>query len=69
MVENLSKRFFNAFRCIAMDNYFSSIPLPKKLFLYKISLIGTLRSNKNEIPESFLADKKFLVAYLGLEII
>ena len=32
VVENLSKRFFNAFRCIAMDNYFTSIPLAKKLF-------------------------------------
>ena len=52
-----------------MDNYFTSIPLAKKLFENKISVIGTLRSNKNEKPESFLADKKFLVANLGLEII
>ena len=59
MVEDLSKGYFNTFRCIAMDNYFTSVPLAQKLFENKISLIGTMRSNKNEVPESFMT----LVSY------
>ena len=41
-----------------MDNFFTSIPLAKTLFQNEIGLIGTLRSNKNEVPEEFLASKE-----------
>jgi len=40
-----------------MDNYFTSIPLAEKLFENNFAIIGTLRSNKAELPISFLADK------------
>ena len=40
-----------------MDNYFTGIPLAKNLFINKLGLIGTMRSNKNELPLSFLASK------------
>ena len=41
-----------------MDNYFTSVSLAKFLFQNKLNLIGTVRHNKNEIPPSFLADRK-----------
>ena len=41
-----------------MDNFFSSVPLAKTLFSNKIGMIGTLRSNKNEVPEEFLISKE-----------
>jgi hypothetical protein len=40
-----------------MDNFFTSIPLAKQLGAQKITLIGTLRKNKPEIPVEFLANK------------
>lgn len=38
-------------------NFFSSIPLCKELWSKKIMYIGTMRSNKLDIPESFLKHK------------
>jgi hypothetical protein len=57
MVESLARQFYGTNRIIGMDNYFTSIPLAKTLFDNKIGLIGTVRSNKNEVPEQFLAGK------------
>ena len=41
-----------------MNNFFSSVPLAKNLFNNKIGMIGTFRSNKNEVPEEFLISKE-----------
>jgi hypothetical protein len=57
VVEALSERFYGTKRCIAMDNYFTSIPLAKTLFFNQLGLIGTMRANKNEVPPSFLPSK------------
>jgi hypothetical protein len=57
MVETLSARFYGSNRCIAMDNYFTEVPLAKHLYSNKLMLIGTMRQNKNEIPEFFLPKK------------
>ena len=40
-----------------MDNFFTSIPMAKNLFENNLAIIGTLISNKVELPESFLPDK------------
>jgi hypothetical protein len=53
VVEALSERFYGTKRCIAMDNYFTSITL----FFNQLGLIGTIRANKNELPPSFLPSK------------
>ena len=40
-----------------MDNFFTSLPMAKNLYSNGLSIIGTLRHNKTEIPPSFLEDK------------
>jgi hypothetical protein len=57
MVETLARQFFGSNRIIGCDNYFTSIPLAKTLYENKLGIIGTVRSNKNEVPEDFLANK------------
>ena len=57
MVENLACRFYGTNRILGMDNYFTSVALAKLLFVNKLGLIGTVRSNKNEVPEEFLPSK------------
>jgi hypothetical protein len=43
---------------LGADNFFTSIRLAKNLFENKLGLIGTLRSNKNEVPLVFLPSKE-----------
>ena len=57
MVLDLCEPYFNTNRIITADNYFSSIPLAKKLNENKLSFVGTLRKNKKEIPVNFLPNK------------
>ena len=58
MVEKLTKRFWNTNRVVGMDNFFTSIPLAKTLFENNMGLIGTLKANKNQVPEEFLYSKE-----------
>jgi hypothetical protein len=62
MVLDLSRRFSGSNRVIGMDNYFTSIPLANELFSNQIGLIGTIKSNKNQVPVEFLASKEKLVS-------
>jgi hypothetical protein len=57
VVLNLCEPFFETKRCVTADNFFSSIRLANALNEKKITFIGTLRTNKAEIPEQFLANK------------
>uniref|UniRef100_A0A0K8W812 PiggyBac transposable element-derived protein 4 n=1 Tax=Bactrocera latifrons TaxID=174628 RepID=A0A0K8W812_BACLA len=54
-VKELSRPIHDTCRCITYDNWFTSIPLAKDLLKepYKLTLVGTVRSNKREIPEEF----------------
>ncbi len=40
-----------------MDNFFTSVPLAKELQTKKLTLIGTLRKNKPELPMEFQSNK------------
>lgn len=52
-IKELSRPIHGTNRNITCDNWFTSVPLAKSLLLepYKLTLVGTIRSNKREIPE------------------
>ncbi|GBP43087.1 RNA-directed DNA polymerase from mobile element jockey [Eumeta japonica] len=52
-VKELSQPIHGTNRNVTCDNWFTSIPLAKSLHEepYKLTLFGTIRSNKQEIPE------------------
>jgi len=46
-------------RNVTMDNWYNSIPLTTELLkTHKLTVVGTLRKNKREIPTCFLDTKK-----------
>lgn len=45
-------------RNLTTDNWYTSIPLAKWLLENKITLTGTLRKNKREIPPEYLPNRK-----------
>ncbi|CAG5049210.1 unnamed protein product [Parnassius apollo] len=53
-VMGLSKPLYGSRRNITMDNWFTSISLAKNLIGKELTMVGTTRKNKGEIPESFL---------------
>nr|XP_026499645.1 uncharacterized protein LOC113403342 [Vanessa tameamea] len=53
-IDNSALELRNTGRNITYDNFFTSIPLLDKLsHEYKLSLIGTVRKNKKELPKQF----------------
>lgn len=52
-VKELSRTVHGSCRNVTCDNWFTSVPLAKSLLQepYKLTLVGTIRSNKREIPE------------------
>ncbi|XP_045763663.1 piggyBac transposable element-derived protein 4-like [Maniola jurtina] len=52
-VKELTKTVHGSNRNITCDNWFTSVPLAKSLLKapYNLTLVGTIRSNKREIPE------------------
>ncbi|KAG6438978.1 hypothetical protein O3G_MSEX000379 [Manduca sexta] len=52
-VKELTKTIHGSNRNVTCDNWFTSVPLAKNLLKqpYNLTLVGTIRSNKREIPE------------------
>lgn len=57
VVTQLISRYYNSDRRCTFDNFFTSIPLAKHLLDQGITSIGTLRTNKKEVPPEFIAKK------------
>ncbi len=58
-VKTLSESIHGTRRNITMDNWFTSVPLADEmLHQHQLTIVGTLRKNKREIPPSFLPNKK-----------
>lgn len=57
-VRKLSEPIHGTYRNITIDNWFTSIPLAEQMLeQYKLTILGTLRKNKVEIPPSFINNK------------
>ena len=48
---NLTKPFYNSGREIVTDNFFTSHSLAVELLKHNLTLLGTIRSHRKEIPE------------------
>jgi hypothetical protein len=53
----LLKPLYGSSRNVTIDNFFTSVPLAKELQTKNLTLIGTLRKNKPEIPIEFQSNK------------
>lgn len=58
VVTQLVKPFQNTGRRVTFDNFFTSIPLAEDLLQNGFYSVGTLRSNKREIPTDFIPDRQ-----------
>lgn len=54
VVKRMVKRLEGTGRNITMDNWFTSVPLALDLLQKKLTIIGTIRKNKRELPEEFV---------------
>jgi hypothetical protein len=54
VVKEITRSIHGSNRNVTTDNWFTSIPLAKSLLQqpYKLTIVGTLRANKREIPEA-----------------
>lgn len=55
-VKQLTDTLRGSNRNVTMDNWFTSVPLAKELLQepYKLTILGTIRSNNREIPPQLL---------------
>lgn len=58
IVKRLMKPLFKSGRNLTTDNWYTSYPLAKYLLKEKITLVGTVRKDKREIPTNFKIPKR-----------
>ncbi len=58
VVEDLCRPIEHSGRNLTMDNFFTSVPLARNLLAKGLTLLGTLRANKPEIPPEFQKDRR-----------
>ena len=57
VVKDLVKEIEHSGKNITCDNFFTSIPLARDLMKKKLTLVGTIRKNKPELPPQFTVAK------------
>jgi Transposase IS4 len=57
VVMDLAEGLLDAGRILTVDNFFTSIPLAQRLHARNTLLVGTIKSNKPELPKEFLSEK------------
>jgi hypothetical protein len=57
VVKDIVKDIENSGKNITTDNFFTSLPLARSLLEKRLTLVGTIRKNKRELPESFVNTK------------
>lgn len=57
IVKRLITPIENSNRNLTMDNWYTSLPLTDYLLTKKITVLGTIKKNKAEIPKEFLPNK------------
>ncbi|KAE9528810.1 hypothetical protein AGLY_012385 [Aphis glycines] len=68
VVKRLVQPFRNTGRNITTDNWFTSVPLAIDLFNnYKLTLVGTIRKNKRQLPIEFtsIKNRPIYTSYFG----
>ena len=63
VVLKLAKHIYNTGRNITTDNFFTSLKLARELKSKKLSLVGTLRGNRREIPTEMRSVKSENIYY------
>jgi len=58
IVQRLSQDIQRSNRNITMDNYYTSMPLADNLLEKGLTVIGTLKANKKEIPPEFISKSR-----------
>jgi hypothetical protein len=66
VVLELMKPYTGKERTVTTDNFFTSFPLADKLKIENTSLVGTLRTNKKQLPKRFKLKKDNLVRFSSL---
>lgn len=56
IVKRLVQSIKGSRRNVTVDNWYTSYPLACDLLNYKLTLVGTVKKNKREIPAEFLPD-------------
>lgn len=54
VVMSLMPQYFNSGRNLTVDNFFTSVDLALKLLEKKITILGTIRKNKRDVPKPFV---------------
>jgi hypothetical protein len=65
VVMQLCQRYYQTGRNVTMDNFFTNIPLAKELLCNGLTLVGTLRKNKPEVPSVFISQRPHLTSLFG----